>query len=42
MAGLIIVMEAGRVTASGTHASLVTSNPLYAELAATQFLATTG
>jgi ABC-type multidrug transport system fused ATPase/permease subunit len=32
-------MDAGLVQAVGTHTELVTSNPLYAELAATQFLA---
>jgi ABC-type multidrug transport system fused ATPase/permease subunit len=40
MADRIIVMDAGRVQASGTHAELVAASPLYAELAATQFLAT--
>ena len=40
MADRIIVMDAGRVKAAGTHAELVASDPLYAELAATQFLAT--
>ncbi|WP_240796643.1 ABC transporter ATP-binding protein [Streptomyces sp. RFCAC02] len=35
----IVVMEAGEVRAIGTHAELVAGNPLYAELAATQFLA---
>jgi hypothetical protein len=35
----LIVMDAGLVQAVGTHAELVNSNPLYAELAATQFLA---
>ncbi len=40
MADRIIVMEAGRVQAAGTHAELVAAGPLYAELAATQFLAT--
>jgi ATP-binding cassette subfamily C protein len=40
MADRIIVMDAGRVAAAGTHAELVATNPLYAELAATQFLAT--
>ena len=35
----IIVMDAGKVKAVGTHADLVASDPLYAELAATQFLA---
>jgi hypothetical protein len=39
MADHIIVMDAGRVKAAGTHAELVASDPLYAELAATQFLA---
>jgi ATP-binding cassette subfamily C protein len=40
MADRIIVMDAGRVAAAGTHAELVATDPLYAELAATQFLAT--
>jgi ATP-binding cassette subfamily C protein len=40
MADRIIVMDAGQVQASGTHAELVAASPLYAELAATQFLAT--
>ncbi|MGW3177267.1 ABC transporter ATP-binding protein [Streptomyces sp. NPDC001153] len=35
----IVVMDAGRVRAVGTHRELVTRDPLYAELAATQFLA---
>ncbi|MGP4113503.1 ABC transporter ATP-binding protein [Streptomyces sp. 4N509B] len=35
----IVVMDAGRVEAVGTHAELVGLSPLYAELAATQFLA---
>jgi len=39
MADRIIVMDAGQVKATGTHAELVASDPLYAELAATQFLA---
>ena len=36
----IVVMDAGRVQAVGTHRELVAGSPLYAELAATQFLAT--
>lgn len=35
----IVVMDAGKVRAVGTHAELVASDPLYGELAATQFLA---
>ncbi|MDT0433807.1 MULTISPECIES: ABC transporter ATP-binding protein [Streptomyces] len=38
----IVVMDAGRVRAVGTHRELVTADPLYAELAATQFLAAAG
>ena len=40
MADRIVVMDAGVIRAIGTHAELVAANPLYAELAATQFLAT--
>jgi ABC-type multidrug transport system fused ATPase/permease subunit len=32
-------MDVGRVRAVGTHAELIAGDPLYAELAATQFLA---
>jgi ATP-binding cassette subfamily C protein len=40
MADRIVVMDAGRVRAIGNHAELVVGDPLYGELAATQFLAT--
>jgi ABC-type multidrug transport system fused ATPase/permease subunit len=35
----IVVLDEGRVRATGTHAELVRSDDLYAELAATQFTA---
>ena len=34
----IIVLEEGRVAATGTHAELLDTSPLYRELAATQLL----
>ncbi|WP_199843719.1 ABC transporter ATP-binding protein [Streptomyces formicae] len=40
LADRIVVMDVGGVRATGTHAELVAADPLYGELAATQFLAT--
>ncbi|AZM57182.1 ABC transporter ATP-binding protein [Streptomyces sp. WAC 01529] len=39
LADRIVVMDAGKVRAVGRHAELVAADPLYGELAATQFLA---
>ena len=33
----IVVMDAGRIVAAGTHAELLRQSPLYARLAALQF-----
>jgi len=38
MADRIVVIDAGRVRAIGSHTELLDTDPLYAELAATQFL----
>jgi ATP-binding cassette subfamily B protein len=35
----IVVLDAGRVVATGTHAELVESSPLYRDLARRQLLA---
>jgi ABC-type multidrug transport system fused ATPase/permease subunit len=40
MADRIIVMDAGRVRAIGTHRHLISTDAVYAELAATQLIAT--
>jgi ABC-type multidrug transport system fused ATPase/permease subunit len=38
LADRIIVMDTGRVRATGTHTELIAADTLYAELAATQLL----
>lgn len=38
LADRILVLDAGRLRASGTHQELLGADPLYAELATTQFL----
>lgn len=38
----ILVLEGGRISGSGTHETLVAENPLYRELAASQFVSARG